>query len=160
LGLGASSQASAQAKSFTVGLFGGLGGSTDSEFDSDVDNAGFQALFSAKIAQKTRFSIRAGSLDLETDDLFDNQLDYITLTGEYRFDDSYYESGLFLGLGVYDLSGDVFEDETSIGLTVGVNGEFRFHPRWSVMVEVSGHYADLDQANLFLMGHVGLAFDF
>ncbi len=155
----------ASAGNFTVALFGGLGGSTDADpilngDDVGIDNVGFQALFSAKTAPRTRFSLRAGILDLESDFGLENDLSYVTFTGEYRFDDDFYESGLFMGLGGYDLSGDAFQDETAIGITVGANGEFRLNPQWSVLVELSGHYADFEQANVFLMGHVGLAFDF
>ncbi len=150
---------------YSIGLLGGLGGSADAEPDTGLDNLGWQARFSMELEVRTLFSVRAGQLQLAVDDvpggLFDSDLSYVTLSGEYTFPAGFYESGVFIGLGAYDLSGDgVLADESAIGLTVGTSGDFRITKRLSCLIELAGHYADLDYAQLFFMAHAGLSFHF
>ncbi len=148
---------------YIVGLMGGLGGATDANPDTDLDNVGWQALFAMDIDVRTLFSVRVGQLDLETDagELFDSELNYVTLSGEYRMTAGFYESGLFLGLGYYDRGGaPLLPDDSAIGLTLGTSGDFRLTDRFSLLIELAGHYADLEQAQFFLHGHVGVAFHF
>ena len=68
---------------------------------------------------------------------------------------------LLLGLAVTTVgacSGD--DDDTSLGLTVGVSGDFEV-TRWlSVVAELSGHWADLESNQFFGLGHAGLAVRF
>lgn len=150
--------------SFTFALMGGLGGSSDSDPDVDLDNTGLQAMFALSTDLGVRFAIRAGRLDMDSSDdnpLFDTELTYLTLTGEYLVSAGYYESGLFLGIGAYDLDDSpLVEGDSALGITLGVSGDFRLNDRFSFLVEFSGHYADLERANVFLMGHAGLAFRF
>lgn len=147
---------------YSVGLMLGVGGSTDAEPDTEFGNVSFQAYFAMKTQPKTEFVARLGQLALDTEgSFFDADLTYLTLTGEYEFPGGGYESGLFLGLGIYNLNGDFgIDDESALGLTVGTTGDFRLTDRLSLMLELSGHYADLDYAQFFLMGHVGIAYHF
>lgn len=159
----APSGASAQSPyNYSLALMGGLGGSTDAQPDASLDNFGWQARFTMELERHTLFAARAGQLALTSDNaLFDSDLSYITVSGEYRFPAGFYESGLFIGLGAYDLSGDfLVEDETGIGLTLGASGDFRITDRLTFVLEFSGHYADLDYAQIFLMGHAGVSFHF
>jgi hypothetical protein len=41
-----------------------------------------------------------------------------------------------------------------------VTGDFRLTDRFSIVIELSGHYTDLDAADLLAMGHAGVAFRF
>ena len=91
----------------------------------------------------------------------DSELTYLTLAGDYSLSAGYYQSSLFLGVGYYGIDGqNTYEDDTALGLNVGTTGDFRINDRWSVLIEFSGHYADLDYAQFFIMGHAGLAFHF
>ncbi len=156
--------AARESHSFKFALMGGLGGATDAEPDVDLDNAGFQLMFAMTTDSDVNFAIRAGRLDMEAGEgsgLFDSELTYVTLTGEYMVTAGYYESGLFFGIGVYDLDDTpLIEGESALGITLGVSGDFRLSDRFSFLAEFSGHYADFDRANVFLMGHAGLAFKF
>ena len=160
--LPAASSAQQHQYNFTVGLMGGLGGSTDAEPDVDLDNFGFQAFFSMETKVRTRFVVRVGQMGLESNGGFvDADLNYLTLSGEYEMDESGYQAGLFLGVGFYDLDPSRgLASESSLGLTVGTTGDIRITDRLSLMVELSGHYADLDFGQFYLMGHVGVAFHF
>ncbi len=158
-------------KPFRVSLFSGLGGSFNSAADTGFDNSSFQLGFAWARDQITLVGVRYGQLDLDhgipgeagIPAELGAELTYITIAGEYVFSEGYYDSGIYLGLGLYELEGTKSLrglDETAIGVTVGVTGEFPITDRWVVLVEISGHYADLSRINLFGMGHAGLAFRF
>lgn len=152
---------------FTAGLMGGIGGSVDAEPGDDLGNTGFQLNLAMVTEPRTHVGFRLGQLALDSEDRFgsltDAELSYVTVAGEYRFPQSYYESGLYLGLGGYRLEGNRGsrgEQDTALGLTLGVTGEFRVTPWLGVLIELSGHYADLDEAQFFGMGHGGVAIHF
>ncbi len=150
---------------FRLSVSTGLGGSFDSEADTSFDNSSFQLGFAWARDHITLVGVRYGQLDLDsgTPDLFSAELTYVTIAGEYVFSEGYYESGLYLGLGIYELDGSTSLgpfDETAVGLTVGVTGEFPITARWAILLEISGHYADISTVRLFAMGHAGLAYRF
>ena len=152
---------------FTVGLLGGLGGSLDADPGDDLGNTGYQVNLAMITDPRTHVDIRLGNLALDSEESFgsltDAELSYVTVAGEYRFPESYYESGIYAGLGGYRLEGtraSKDQSDTALGLAVGVTGEFRI-TRWlAVLVELSGHYADFDEAQFFAMGHGGIAVHF
>lgn len=154
---------------FTVGGFAGFGGSIDADVGDGLDDTGFQLGASMITEPRTRVALRAGRLGLADGDQFESLLDadlsYLTLAGEYRFVESYYSPWAYVGLGGYRLQGDdVFgggdSEDTALGLAVGLTGEFALTRRLDFVVELSGHYADFDDASIFAMGHAGLAFHF
>ena len=153
---------------YTVGLLGGLGGSVDADPGDALDNTGFQLNLAMITDPKTHVVVRLGRLGLDSDEVFgslrDAELTYATIGGEYRFRQVYYDSGVYLGLGGYRLEGidggDQDVRDTSIGLAAGVTGEFRINRWMGVLVEISGHWVDFDEAQIFAMGHGGLAFHF
>lgn len=153
---------------FTVGAMGGLGGSVDADPGDSLTNTGFQLNLTMVTEPSTHVGFRLGNLALDDDELFgslsDAELSYATIGGEYRFREPYYQSGLFVGLGGYRLEGTAFdgsdESDTALGLSIGATGEFPL-TRWlGVLVELSGHYADFDEAQFFVMGHAGFAVHF
>ena len=152
--------AEAQSNGITVGIFGGVGGSPDSD---GYDGSGFQLLAAMDLSRNTLTGLRIGELttefELDNGVIEENDLSYLTLGTEYRRDADYYTSGLLIGIGYYRLEGP-FSDEDSLGLTLGVTGDFAINPSFSVVVELSGHYADFDRAQIFLLAHAGLAFKF
>lgn len=162
---------------YTVGLLAGAGGTFGSEPSSVVGSDVFlrqdqfelavQAYYRMETTRQTYFSVRAGQLEVEVDRLpfsapVSSELTYVTAAGEYTTPADFYVSGLFFGLGYYsvDTGGLLAGDDTGPGVTVGTYGDFRINDRWSVLLEFSGHYADLDVAQIFVMGHVGLGFRF
>ena len=154
--------------SMSVALLGGLGGSQDAEPGDSFGNSSVQAEFSLLTQPQTRVGVRVGKLDLDDEDRFgsltDAELDYANIGGEYRYNQGFYESGIYLALGGYRLSGNDLRgrarDETSLGLALGVTGDFLLTQRLAVRVELSGHYADLEEARLYGMGHAGLSLRF
>lgn len=153
---------------FSGSLLAGLAGSTDADPGNGIDNVALQLGFNFVIKPRTQLALRLGRFDLDSDDRFgglrDAELTYLTVGGEYRLSEGYYDSGVFAGLGVYDLdgtpvSGDA-DSQTAAGLHLGALGDFTLTRRLSFLVELSGHYVDLDDANFFVMGMAGVGFHF
>lgn len=154
---------------FTVGLLGTLGGSLDAEVGDSLENTGYQVNLTMVTESRTYVGLRVGQLGLDHQGLFGSlrnaELTYATLGGEYRFRQSYNESGFYLGLGGYRLEGidglGADSDKTSLGLAVGVTGEFPIRPWLGLLFEFSGHYVvDFDEAQFFAMGQGGIAVHF
>jgi hypothetical protein len=157
----------AQAQNFRVFALGGVGGPLDADSpDPGVGNGSFQLGFTWVTQPQARVGIRVGSADLgdAVEQLLDPTLDWATVGGEYLYNETFFESGLYLGLGYYRLDGvldGVAQDETAVGIVLGATGDFEINQRFSILGEISIHWADLEQAGqLFGFAHVGLAFSF
>lgn len=152
----------------SFGVLGGLGGPLDaSSPDPGIDQQSLQVQVGVLTEPRTLVVVRAGRLEMDDDarlgSLLAPTLEYATIAGEYRFFERWYDSGIFLGLGGYRLEGDrggVSEEDTAIGVTAGVTGEFELTRFLSVIAELAGHWTDLDDSQLFGAGHVGLAVRF
>ena len=156
---------------WSVGVMGGLGGSVDVKPGSrDFSNGSWQIEGLALTETRTYIALRLGQLSLGgKDTLFGTRvgadLSYVTLAGQYMFEESYYDSGVYLGLGAYRLGGnDAFTGQsvskTVAGGVLGLVGDFKASRRFSVVVELSGHYIDIQNAHIYGMAHAGLAFHF
>jgi len=153
---------------YSVSALGGIGGSIDADPGGNLTNTGFQLGISYLTEPSTRVGVRVGEIGLGDgeafNDLFDADLTYATVAGEYLFSEPYYDSWVYVGLGAYEVDGvPLFGDdasESALGGVIGVTGEFYLTQRLDFLVEFSGHYVDFDQSQLFTMGHAGLAFHF
>jgi hypothetical protein len=153
---------------FSVAALGSIGGSLDVEPGDDLSNTGFQLNLSMITDPRTHVGVRIGQLGLDAEDFFGSlteaDLTYVTVGGEYRFDETWYDSGIYLGLGGYRLEGTDFgggdSRDTSLGLTIGLTGEFKVNHWLGVLLELSGHYVDFEEAQVFGMGHGGIAVHF
>ncbi len=161
--------ASAQERyNYTVGALGGIGGSIDVDRGDDLANTGYQLNLTMITEPRTHVGFRLGKLALDGEEFFGSlreaELSYVTVAGEYRFRQAYYESGVYFGLGGYRLEGIGGDDrdtsDTSVGLAVGITGEFKVNRWLGALVEISGHWADFDEAQIFAMAHGGLAIHF
>ena len=91
-------------------------------------------------------------------------MDYLTVAGEYVFDEPSHQSGLYLGLGFFDL--DAFRidgmagDEGGVGGVVGAFGEFAVSKRWFIYGEGFAAYTGLDVAQIFANLQVGFGYRF
>lgn len=144
----------------------GFGGSFD-EDQSGLGNSGFQIGLSLGVASRTKVGVRFGEIDYAAGDFISvisrPTFSYVTVAGEYTFSEKYYESGIYVGLGGYKLEGFLGGlpfDDTTIGLALGVTGEFELTRRLGFVAEASGHIADFGPARYFLMFHGGLGYHF
>lgn len=153
---------------FSAAGLGSVGGSIDAEPGDDLSNTGYQLNLSMVTDPRTHVGVRIGQLGLDGDEFFgtlsDADLTYLTVGGEYRFNETWYDSGVYFALGGYRLEGTAFNGEdsrdNSLGLAVGVTGEFKVNRWLGVLLELSGHYVDFDEAQIFAMGHGGFAVHF
>ncbi len=144
----------------------GAGGSFD-EDQSGLGNSGYQIGLSLGVAKRTKVGARFGEIDYASGDVISSisrpTFSYVTVGGEYTFSERYYESGIYFALGAYKLEGFVggqpFDDST-IGLALGVTGEFEITRRLGFVLEGSGHFADFGAARYFVTFHGGLAYHF
>jgi hypothetical protein len=158
---------------YNINLLLGLGGSLDEDDDAGFGNFDFQLGAAVYVEASTQVAVRLGRMDWGDNDLVGDlaapHLTYVTVAGEYRdrrgfFSGALFDSALFAGLGAYNLDGTGLdgedEDQTAIGLTVGASGDFDVSKRFAIRLELSGHYAGLDHAKIFVMLNFGLAYRF
>ena len=161
-------QATEQLEAFTVAVLGGIGGTSDATPSSGYSNPSYQANFLLATEARTHLAMRVGQLDLKdfggTGGYVDPSLQYVTIGGEYHLQQSFYESGIYIALGGYRLNGTLAngksDNESTFGVAVGATGEFKINRRLGVVLEFSGHYADLERLQFFAMAHAGLAVRF
>lgn len=145
---------------------GGLGGSSDATPDPGYGNTALQLRGSLTGDGGSRLFVRVGAVEFGEEAIgafSEADLQWVTVGGEYRFPSGWFESGLFLGLGGYRLEGDrlgVDDDQASWGVTLGSTAEWRLSRHWSFDLELAGHWADLDDAQIFLVGLAGVGFHF
>ena len=164
-------------KNFSIGLSGLIGGPFDADSpDPGLDNTGFSAHFAWRTQPQTKIVARIAKVDLEGDTLgtfADPEISYINVGGEYTFREPYYTSGFYIGLGLYQLEGLPLvntaspgiaalgtEDETTVGVALGVTADFSIVESVSLFADLSFHYADLDQASFLGFLHFGIAYHF
>lgn len=154
---------------FTLGVLGGLGGSLDANPGDSLSNTSYQLTAALITEPKTHLTLRLGHLNLDDDALFesltDAGLDYVSIAGEYRYDHGFYESGVYFGLGGYRLDGNPLaggdaETDTSFGVVLGLTGDFELTRRLSFVIDLAGHWANLDSAQTFVTGQAGIAIHF
>jgi hypothetical protein len=159
-------QVAAEDSVYSFNIWGGLGGPIDQE-NAGLSNSSYQLGFSVQPEDQLLVGLRVGQIDMSGEsigDLFDPTIDYATVVGEYRFTESFYESGLFIGLGLYRLDGvqlvgGSVTDE-SVGLVLGISGEFVLTDRVGFLLEASGHFVRFDSVDTLVMGHAGFAIHF
>lgn len=150
----------------SLALSGGVVGSLD-EDQAGFSNATFQLRFAAQMKQQQNLAIRIGRMDFGDEgfgSVIEATIDYLTISGEYLFEDAFGESGIYIGLGLFDQSG-IFEDavdasESGVGLVLGALGEYRLADRWYLLGEVGFAYTNLDVAQFFLDLQIGVGFRF
>lgn len=154
---------------FTASGLVGVGGSQDAEPGDGFGNSAYQLGFSYITETRTRVAVRLGDMELgdggDFAALSDAGLSYLTVAGEYRFPENYYDTWISFGLGAYQLDGDprfagAEDEETAIGVSIGLSGEFRLVRNLDLVVEFSGHYADFDDAQVFGNALAGIAWHF
>jgi hypothetical protein len=153
---------------FVASLSGGIGGSFDAGHGHDFGQTALQAGFGMLTHDRTYTMVRLGRLDFnsdfDVDGLTSADLSYLTVAGEYRFQQPSYDFGIYLGLGGYQLAGrDPFlgdTDERALGLAFGLTGDFDITRRFSLVAEFSAHYAFLDRAQIYGLALGGVAFHF
>jgi len=156
---------------FNVGLLGGIGGPLGADDpDPGTSQRSFELQGNLVTEPRTLLGLRLGKIEFDDADQLGSfhapELEYVTISGEYRFYKNWYDSGIFLGLGGYRLSGNARDfgggshEETAVGLTAGVTGEFEITQHFALLGEITGHYVDLDENNVFATAMGGFSIRF
>lgn len=148
---------------YSIGVDAVAGGPPNSEPDADLDNFGGQVVFGWQSELRTYVVTRAGQLSLDVDEgdgLLDSDLRWLTVSGEYRFSDAAWDSGLFVGIGFYEEEGSAIGDDSGLGLTLGTTARFPIVERLDLMLELAGHFTELERADVFVSGGAGVSFRF
>jgi hypothetical protein len=153
---------------YTVGVLGGLGGSFDADPGGSLNNTGLQVNLGLVTETATHLVVRVGKLNLDKDAFFGSltgaDLKYATIGGEYRYTESFYESGVYVALGAYRLQGTSAAGrdsrDTTWGVSAGFTGELPIKRWLGIQAEISGHYVDFSEAQFFGMAQAGVVFHF
>ena len=158
--------------SFTGSLMLGLGGSFD-ESEAGFGNPSFQLGFSHVLEKRTHVGFRLGYIGFGSNDYLGElrgaDLTYFNMAGEYRsakssFSGSILDSGVYIGLGAYQMNGEIddgsSESGTSIGLVLGLTGDIEISPDFSMRIELSGHILSSDNARYFGLAQIGVVYRF
>ena len=161
LALGALTAPAAEAETYHLGLLGGVGGAVDGD---PFDHTALEAQFGYRRGLRDLMMLRVGRLDLDaSDQLFDvnGELTWLTLTSEYRLPEDFYISGFFVGLGLYQRRNDFgLGDDEGVGATFGIDGEFAITEHWGAIVQLTGHWADLNAEQFWTTAMGGITFSF
>lgn len=150
----------AQDYTWTLSLLGGVGSPLR---EGGGAEGGYQVGFGLQFEPGANVWLHAGQLDFDTGssvgDLTNGSITYVNIGGEYQFNENYYDSGIFIGLGAYDLESRLVlaegvlaptSSDTVIGLVLGATGEFKITPSFIFLVEITAHI--LDSPNVRVLG--------
>jgi len=159
----AASEAQGTVRTITGSAMIGVAGSID-ETSTSAGNLNFQLGLEVETQALTTVGLRAGHITFgDFSDVLDSSLNYISIVGEYREHESFFQSGLYIGLGFYSFDGiraGESLDETTVGGVLGVDGHFRVNDRIDVLAEISLHYAPMEVFDTFANGLVGIGVKF
>lgn len=153
---------------FTLAGFGGIGGPYNVSPSPGLTNRSLMLEASMITQERTLVVLRAARMKFDGDnglrEFREADLDFVTIAGEYRQRQSYYDFGVYLGLGDYRLKGTLpsgsRRDDTALGIALGLTGDFDVSRHFSLVAELSGHYTWLDALDIFAVAHAGVAFHF
>ena len=93
-------------------------------------------------------------------DVADGQVAHIEALVQYEFDEPFGSSGLFAGVGYYNLSAPDEDSITTWGVTAGVNADFPITRRYGLVLEGSYHWtrAELDPKFMTIGGGLRVSF--
>ncbi len=151
---------------FRVGLTGGAGAALDADRNSSFQAGAIQVALGMVTNERTQVTLRLGRIEFDRDveGFSDARLDYGLIGGEYRFSQSYYDFGITLGLGGYQLQGLELGEKakaSGIGIGLGLLGDFDLSQHLALTAEASVHYAFFDRSpRIYSAAMAGVAIRF
>lgn len=140
----------------------GVGGAPSGQPEDGLGNGAFQLGIALAVDSEILVGARVGRLAFDGDlgPRHEPALSWVNVAGEYLLDEGYYTSGIYFGLGWYRLGegGSGLGSDDAPGAVLGLTGDFRVKGRFSVFVDLSAHYADLEDLGLLVLGQAGVAY--
>ncbi|MGH9456496.1 MAG: hypothetical protein ACRD2J_02535 [Thermoanaerobaculia bacterium] len=153
----------ASAEPFQFGILGGGAQSMEDGFEFDFGEGVTEVFAGARVDVATMFNVKLGQADapvgptgIAADDA---KVEYIAGQVEYQFDEIWGSSSVFAGPGVYRSRAADLE-ETSFGLSGGVNASFPLTRRFALLLELSYHWANFEEDYTFVTATGGLKVSF
>lgn len=149
----------AAAQSTAVGISLGIAQPAEDGFDVGFDQSVKELYFATEIEPDAFFKVKLGRLETENAPEGvvdpDGTIDYAAAVIEYRFDEIYGSTGLFLGGGYYKQEFGEF-DEAEWGLHAGVNGIFPITRRLGFIGEIGYHWIQFEDKQSYYTATGGL----
>jgi hypothetical protein len=144
-----------------------------------LSNSSFELYWSIPIEPELSLKFKGGRMETEiaipymADDPVTEEVDsvlfrrdvegevtHVEALVEYEFDEPFGSSGLFAGLGFYQLAAEEEESRTTWGFTAGVNADFPITRRYGAVVEAAYHWTrtDFDPRYLTVSGGLRVSF--
>lgn len=123
----------------------GNSGVKDFKFSNSVK----EAFYAVQMEPDTMFKIKVGEISApimarndagERVEAGKGNIDHIDALVDYRFSEPFGSTGIFGGVGMYRQSVSGYADETNVGLSAGVNGDFPLSRRYGIIVEGAYHW--------------------
>jgi hypothetical protein len=147
----------------------GTQGSNRIAKDFTFSNSVKEAFYGVQLEPDTMFKIKVGEITapiiaLDADgnrvDAGKGNIDHIDALVDYRFSEPFGSTGLFGGLGMYRQSVKGYQDETNVGVSAGVNGDFPLSRRYGIIVEGAYHWIHLSAHPRYITLTGGLRISF
>ena len=152
----------AQAQMSSLGMTFGIAEPTADGLDYNLEDTVLELYYKVPLDKGTSLRLKYGTLEseLEIGDVKDTgDLQYLDLLVAYEFDETFGNSSLFAGVGMYRQEiGDL--DESDYGFAAGVNATFPVTRRFAFTSELAYHYAHFEADTGFLMLTGGIEFNF
>ncbi|MGK2857266.1 MAG: hypothetical protein ACSLFQ_08670 [Thermoanaerobaculia bacterium] len=152
----------AEAQTSSLGMSFGIAEPTADGLDFNLKDPALEIFYRVPLDKGTNLTLKYGTLesDLEIEGVKDEgDLQYLDLIVSYEFDETFGRSSMFAGLGMYRQElGDL--DESDYGFVAGVNATFPVSRRFSLLTELSYHYAHFEADTSFLILTGGFQFNF
>lgn len=152
----------AQAQTSSLGMSFGIAEPTADGLDFNLKDPTLEIFYRVPLDRGTNLTLKYGALesDLEIEGVKDEgDLQYLDLIVSYEFDETFGRSAMFAGIGMYRQEiADL--DESDYGFVAGVNATFPVSRRFSLLTELSYHYAHFEADTSFLILTGGFQFNF
>lgn len=152
----------AEAQTSSLGMSFGVAEPTSDGLDFNLKDPVLEVFYRVPLDKGTSVGLKYGTLesDLEIEGVKDEgDLQYLDVIVSYEFDETFGRSSMFAGIGLYRQElGDL--DESDYGFVAGVNATFPVSRRFSLLSELSYHYAHFEADTSFLILTGGFQFNF
>ncbi len=137
--------------------------------DFTFSNSVKEAFYCVQLEPDMMFKIKVGEItapivttnsDGARVDAGKGNIDHIDALVDYRFSEPFGSTGLFGGVGMYRQSVSGYQDETNVGLSAGVNGDFPLSRRYGIIVEGAYHWIHLSARPRYITLTGGLRISF
>jgi hypothetical protein len=132
----------------------------------EFSNSSIDVYYGVEVDPGTMFILKAGRIEgpvayrsPEPADV-EGELQHVEGVVQYSFSEAFGSTGLFAGVGLYRQEAPDFPNETSWGLSAGVNADFPLSRRYGVILDATYHWTHMDVRQRFLTVGAGLRIAF